>query len=361
MLNDNEVTQRTETEEAIGKKVTKKKDEINLTTAMGAVAGEKKLVLRELIKKHLLAGSTRMEYELSELHQLLTMAKASFQKVPTLIEVPCPVNICGDIHGQYGDLMRIFGSCGLPFKSRYLFLGDYVDRGRHPLEVIVLLLACKIQFPKFVFLLRGNHELFHINKTYGFAAEIRTRYRIQADAQGLYNHFNEVFAEMPLAAIVAGKILCMHGGLSPELNHLDDIRNIKRPLRMVKGLAQDLLWADPEAGAKGFQRNQIRGVSWVFGEDAVLSKIKQLGIDMVIRAHQVVEFGYAFFASRRLITVFSAARYHEDLCNFAAVVIVDRQLELSFLQLKPSEYEQQRKEKLVPTADIEEDLEDDKI
>ncbi|VDM16836.1 unnamed protein product [Wuchereria bancrofti] len=111
-----------------------------------------------------MAGSTRMEYELPDLHQLLTMAKASFQKVPTLVEVPCPVNICGDIHGQYGDLMRIFASCGLPFKVRYLFLGDYVDRGRHPLEVIVLLLACKIQFPKFVFLLRGNHELFHINK-----------------------------------------------------------------------------------------------------------------------------------------------------------------------------------------------------
>ncbi|VIP00151.1 Ser/Thr protein phosphatase family protein [Brugia malayi] len=352
MLDENEATQKTEMEES--RKIIKGKKsgkppimkEMNKPPLVKEMSTEKKLVLRELIKKHLLAGSTRMEYELPDLHQLLTMAKASFQKVPTLIEVPCPVNICGDIHGQYGDLMRIFASCGLPFKVRYLFLGDYVDRGRHPLEVIVLLLACKIQFPKFVFLLRGNHELFHINKTYGFAAEIRTRYRIQADAQGLYNHFNEVFAEMPLAAIVAGKILCMHGGLSPELNSLNDIRNIKRPLRMVKGLAQDLLWADPETGAKGFQRNQIRGVSWVFGENAVHEKIKQLGIDMVIRAHQVVEFGYAFFANRKLITVFSAARYHEDLCNFAAVVVIDSHLELSFLQLKPSEYEQQRKKSL---------------
>ncbi|VDM09683.1 unnamed protein product [Wuchereria bancrofti] len=189
--------------------------------------------------------------------------------------------------------LYIIQSFGLPFKVRHLFLGDYVDRGRHPLEVIVRLLACKIQFPKFVFLLRGNHELFHINKTYGFAVEIRTRYRIQADAQG--------------------KILCMHGDLSPELNSLNDIRNVKRPLRMVKCLAQDLLLADPENGAK--------------------EKIN------------VVEFGCAFFANRRLITVFSAARYHEGLCNFATVVV-------------PSEYEQQRKEKLVPTADVEDDLED---
>uniref|UniRef100_A0AC35F561 Serine/threonine-protein phosphatase n=1 Tax=Panagrolaimus sp. PS1159 TaxID=55785 RepID=A0AC35F561_9BILA len=320
---------------------------------------EKKLQLKELIRKHLLAGSVRMEYELWELHQLLDMAKISMQKKSTLIDVRTPVNICGDIHGQYGDLMRIFNSCGLPFKSRYLFLGDYVDRGRHSLEVIVLLFACQIQFPNNIFLLRGNHELSNINRVYGFHAELRTRYRSVLDSKQLYDHFNEIFSEMPLAAIVEGKILCMHGGLSPELNHLDDIRKIKRPLMIVRGLAQDLLWADPESGVKGFQPNKIRAVSHVFGEDAVQSKTKQLGIDMVIRAHQVVEFGYAFFANRQLVTVFSAARYHEDLCNFAAVVQVDDKLELAFMQLKPSEFDQQKKEKIVATMDCDEENDDD--
>uniref|UniRef100_A0A914PP05 Serine/threonine-protein phosphatase n=1 Tax=Panagrolaimus davidi TaxID=227884 RepID=A0A914PP05_9BILA len=297
---------------------------------------EKKLQLKELIRKHLLAGSVRMEYELWELHQLLDMAKISMQKKSTLID-----------------------SCGLPFKSRYLFLGDYVDRGRHSLEVIVLLFACQIQFPNNIFLLRGNHELSNINRVYGFHAELRTRYRSVLDSKQLYDHFNEIFSEMPLAAIVEGKILCMHGGLSPELNHLDDIRKIKRPLMIVRGLAQDLLWADPESGVKGFQPNKIRAVSHVFGEDAVQSKTKQLGIDMVIRAHQVVEFGYAFFANRQLVTVFSAARYHEDLCNFAAVVQVDDKLELAFMQLKPSEFDQQKKEKIVATMDCDEENDDD--
>uniref|UniRef100_A0A7E4VV46 Serine/threonine-protein phosphatase n=1 Tax=Panagrellus redivivus TaxID=6233 RepID=A0A7E4VV46_PANRE len=320
---------------------------------------EKKLQLKELIRKHLLSGSVRMEYELWELHQLLDLAKVSMQKKSTLIDVRTPVNICGDIHGQYGDLMRIFNSCGMPFKARYLFLGDYVDRGRHSLEVIVLLLACQIQFPNNIFLLRGNHELPNINRVYGFHAELRTRYRSILDSKQLYDHFNEIFSEMPLAAIVEGKILCMHGGLSPELNHLDDIRKIKRPLMIVRGLAQDLLWADPESGVKGFQPNKIRAVSHVFGEDAVQSKIKQLGIDMVIRAHQVVEFGYAFFANRTLVTVFSAARYHEDLCNFAAVVQVDDRLELAFMQLKPSEFDQQKKEKIVATMDCDEENDDD--
>ncbi|KAJ1365454.1 hypothetical protein KIN20_025759 [Parelaphostrongylus tenuis] len=257
-----------------------------------------------------------------EIHLILERAMEAMKSSPILLEVRCPVNICGDIHGQYGDLMRIFNACGLPFKQRYLFLGDYVDRGRHSLEVILLLLALRIQFPRKVYLLRGNHELSNINRVYGFNAEIRQRYRNLAESKALYDHFNEVFAQMPLAAIVSGRILCMHGGLSPNLNSLDDIRKLQRPLRVVRGLAQDLLWADPETGTKGFQQNKIRAVSHIFGEDMVRDKCKQLNIDLIIRAHQVVEFGYAFFCGRSLITVFSAARYHEELVNYAAVVRV---------------------------------------
>ncbi|KAK6740118.1 hypothetical protein RB195_008534 [Necator americanus] len=300
--------------------------------------------MKDFIKKHFIAGAARQNYEVYEIHLILEKAMDNMKNSPILLEVRCPVNICGDIHGQYGDLMRIFNACGLPFKHRYLFLGDYVDRGRHSLEVIMLLLALRIQFPKKVYLLRGNHELSNINRVYGFNAEIRQRYRNLSESKALYDHFNEVFAQMPLAAIVAGRILCMHGGLSPNLNSLDDIRKLQRPLRVVRGLAQDLLWADPETGTKGFQQNKIRAVSHIFGEETVRDKCKQLNIDLVIRAHQVVEFGYAFFCGRSLITVFSAARYHEELVNYAAVVKVDATLELSFVQLKPQEFEKVRRE-----------------
>ncbi|KAI6208836.1 Serine/threonine-protein phosphatase [Aphelenchoides besseyi] len=290
-----------------------------------------KLNLKQLIKEHLNKGVARMDYSVTILHQLLDLARASFQKQPTLVEVKAPVNICGDIHGQYTDLMRIFASCGLPFRSRYLFLGDYVDRGRHSLEVIVFLLACKVQYPMSIFLLRGNHDV------YGFNAELRTRYRDVAQSTSLYQHFNSVFAEMPLAAIVSGKILCMHGGLSPHLNSLDDVRKIQRPLTVVKGLAQDLLWADPEAGVAGFAPNKVRATSHVFGETAV------------------VEYGYAFFAGRQLLTIFSASRYHDDLCNYAAVVQVNERLEVSFMQLKPIEFEQHKQDKIARTQDVVDD------
>uniref|UniRef100_A0A915E6H4 Serine/threonine-protein phosphatase n=1 Tax=Ditylenchus dipsaci TaxID=166011 RepID=A0A915E6H4_9BILA len=131
----------------------------------------------------------------------------------TLTEFEAPVNICGDIHGQYSDLLKIFEVCGLPYKHKYLFLGDYVDRGRHSLEVIVLLLALKVQFPKHFFLLRGNHEVRKINSVYGFKDELIARYPAVDDWLSLHGAFNDVFAEMPLAAVVSGKILCMHAEL----------------------------------------------------------------------------------------------------------------------------------------------------
>ncbi|TKR94820.1 hypothetical protein L596_009055 [Steinernema carpocapsae] len=339
----------------------------------------KKLNLKALIKEHLLVKYEvkpdemfQMDYEAAELYELLDLAKKAFMKEKTLIEVAVPINICGDTHGQFADVRQIFTACGLPFKSRYLFLGDYVDRGMNSLEVIVLLFACKIRFPRNVYLLRGNHELRNINKVYGFHADLRERYRQNNEFEKLYKKFNEVFSYMPLAAIVSGRILCMHGGLSPYLNSLDDIRNIQRPLGKPVGLAQDLLWADPEKGvtkmfdgAKGFEPNKLRAVSFIFGEVAVEEKCKKLGIEMVIRAHQVVEYGYAFFANRKVITVFSASEYDTNLHNFGGVVQVDKQLEIRFVQINARDYrpnslrtevdDNQNEEEHPRTGDVPED------
>ncbi|TKR63129.1 hypothetical protein L596_027001 [Steinernema carpocapsae] len=300
------------------------------------------LKLSRFIKKHLILGDVKIDYDYRDIFELLDRALVVFQKCPALVDVPAPINVCGDIHGQYRDLMWIFSACGMPYKNRYLFLGDYVDRGPRSLEVIVLLLSLKVQFPKSIFLLRGNHELKNINKVYGFFKELQSRFNCYLK---LYDKFNEVFAEMPLAATIRGKILCMHGGLSPSLKKLDDIRQLKKPLVSVKEcpLAQDLLWSDPQPGVEGFKPNKVRAVSHVFGEDAVEAKLKQLDLGMVIRAHQAVEFGYAFFAKRRLITVFSASEYNSDLCNFAAVAQIDKELQVSFTQFKPAGYDAHRR------------------
>jgi serine/threonine-protein phosphatase PP1 catalytic subunit len=143
---------------------------------------------------------------------------------PSFLEIESPVNICGDIHGQYLDLLRIFSNLGFPPASRYLFLGDYVDRGKNSMETICLLLAFKIKHPEEIFLLRGNHEAAGINRIYGFYDECKRKSGVK-----IWKSFIDLFNCMPISACVDEKILCMHGGLSPDLKDLDMLKKIVRP------------------------------------------------------------------------------------------------------------------------------------
>jgi len=136
----------------------------------------------------------------------------------------CTSQICGDIHGQYYDLLRLFEYGGFPPEANYLFLGDYVDRGKQSLETICLLLAYKIKYPENFFILRGNHECASINRIYGFYDECKRRYNIK-----LWKTFTDCFNCLPIAAIIDEKIFTMHGGLSPDLNSMEQIRRVMRP------------------------------------------------------------------------------------------------------------------------------------
>ncbi|KAJ6393622.1 hypothetical protein OIU77_022955 [Salix suchowensis] len=201
--------------------------------------------------------------------------------------------MAGDVHGQFSDLLRLFEYGGYPPEANYLFLGDYVDRGKQSVETICLLLAYKIKYKENFFLLRGNHEY--------------------------------------------EKILCMHGGLSPELKYLDQIRNIARPVDVPDhGLLCDLLWADPDKDMEGWGEND-RGVSYTFGADKVVEFLRKQDLDLVCRAHQVVEDGYEFFAKRHLVTIFSAPNYCGEFDNAGAMMSVDETLTCSFQILKASE------------------------
>ena len=139
-------------------------------------------------------------------------AKDIFMEQPVFLELEAPIKICGDVHGQFPDLLRLFEYGGFPPEANYLFLGDYVDRGRQSMETIILLLAYKIKFKENFFLLRGNHECAQINRIYGFYDECKNKYSIR-----IWKEFQDVFNCMPIAALIDDKILCMHGGLSPEL------------------------------------------------------------------------------------------------------------------------------------------------
>ncbi|GMS77919.1 hypothetical protein PENTCL1PPCAC_94, partial [Pristionchus entomophagus] len=153
----------------------------------------------------------------------------------------------------------------------------------------------------------------------------------------------QVFAYFPLAAVISKKILCMHGGLSPALNSLDDLRRLERPIpKPDKGLAQDMLWADPSHSVVGFEANKMRSVSVNFGETEVRDRLRKLGVSKIIRAHQVVQHGWSVFANGAVITVFSATRYQDEMCNYGAIVDVKKNLEIGIVMIKPSEFDENK-------------------
>ncbi|CAL2045273.1 unnamed protein product [Caenorhabditis brenneri] len=263
--------------------------------------------------------------------KLLDMAKEVVKSQGALVEVDAPIKVCGDIHGQFPDLIRLFHRGGWPPTANYLFLGDYVDRGRFSIETIVLLLAYKVRFSKNFFLLRGNHECEYVNKTYGFYEECQKRYQ----STRLYDAFQDIFNLLPLSGLIAERILCMHGGLSPHLKSINDLKNIARPNQGKTGLEVDLLWADPIIGLTGFMENQ-RGAGCGFGRDVVLKTCADLNLDLICRAHQVVQDGYEFFAGKKLVTLFSAPHYCGQFDNSAAFMTCDEKLQCSFDILRPT-------------------------
>ena len=268
----------------------------------------------------------------NEVRFLVMQTRELFMSQPMLVELDAPVKLCGDVHGQYSDLLRLFDMNGYPPYANYCFLGDYVDRGRQSLETVCLLFAYKVKYPETFFLLRGNHECSSINRIYGFYDECKRRYTVK-----IWKQFTDTFNCMPVAALVEERILCMHGGISPELRSFEQIHRILRPTDVPdSGLICDLLWADPDtSGGAGWGQND-RGVSWTYGTDVVEDFCRQFDVDLICRAHQVVEHGYQFFAQRRLVTVFSAPNYCGEFDNFAAVMSVDNDLMCSFTQIRPA-------------------------
>ncbi|XP_019422906.1 PREDICTED: serine/threonine-protein phosphatase PP1 [Lupinus angustifolius] len=290
-----------------------------------------KSVLDDVIRRLLEGkGGKQVQLSESEIRQLCVNARQIFLSQPILLHLTAPIRLCGDIHGQYQDLLRLFEYGGYPPAANYLFLGDYVDRGKQSLETICLLLAYKIRYPDKIHLLRGNHEDAKINRIYGFYDECKRRFNVR-----LWKIFTDCFNCLPVAALIDGKILCMHGGLSPELQNLNQIKEIQRPTEIPdNGLLCDLLWSDPDSSIDGWADSD-RGVSCTFGSDAVTEFLDKNDLDLICRGHQVVEDGYEFFAKRRLVTIFSAPNYGGEFDNAGALLSVDESLVCSFEILKP--------------------------
>ncbi|KAB5594233.1 hypothetical protein CTheo_2314 [Ceratobasidium theobromae] len=294
----------------------------------------------------------------NEITAICQAAREVFLSQPTLIELSPPVKIVGDVHGQYSDLIRLFEMCGFPPQANYLFLGDYVDRGKQSLETILLLLCYKVKYPENFFLLRGNHECANVTRgkqhplppsvldadsherqVYGFYDECKRRCNIK-----IWKTFIDVFNCLPIAAVVASKIFCVHGGLSPSLHSMDDIKRIQRPTDVPDyGLLNDLLWSDPSDNAVDWEDNE-RGVSYCFGKSVINDFLVRYDMDLICRAHMVVEDGYEFWNDRTLVTVFSAPNYCGEFDNYGACMSVSEDLLCAFELLKPLDGPALRKE-----------------
>lgn len=287
-------------------------------------------LIADLVKVRSDVPGTNVDVPEENIVKLIEIVQRILLAQPVLLDLSPPVKIVGDIHGQYYDLLRIFEYCGFPPETNYLFLGDYVDRGKQSIECVLLLFCYKAKYPENVFLLRGNHECSAINHIYGFYQECVKRYSSQ-----LWMKFNEVFNYLPFAATIDSRIFCCHGGLSPDLNSLAAIGRQARPTEVLDaGLLCDLLWSDPATQQNGWREND-RGVSYTFGADIVEDFLQKNDLDLICRAHQVVEDGYEFFAKRKLTTIFSAPNYCGEFNNCAAVLSVDTTLMCSLQVLRP--------------------------
>lgn len=251
-----------------------------------------------------------------------------------ILQIEAPVYVYGDIHGQYQDLIRFLEMTDVPPKSKLLFLGDYVDRGKNSIEVLALLFALKMKYPNHVYMIRGNHECPEVNANYGFLQECMERYSPE-EAPLVYSACNKAMMSLPLAAVINEKIFCVHGGLSPNLHNIKQIEKIKRQVTIPnEGLLCDLLWSDPRSSNKEWSFND-RGVSYTFNEHAIDKFLELNNLELICRAHQMITTGYRFFNDNKLVTVFSAPNYCGSCGNDGAVMKITEDLECSFIIIKP--------------------------
>ncbi|KJP85280.1 hypothetical protein AK88_05091 [Plasmodium fragile] len=252
---------------------------------------------------------------------------------PNLLRLQDPITIVGDIHGQYYDFLKLLEVGGNPETTQFLFLGDYVDRGSFSIEVLLLLYALKINFPNKIWLIRGNHECRQMTSFFNFRDECEYKYDMV-----VYYAFMESFDTIPLSAVINGKFLAVHGGLSPQLVLLNQICSFTRfqePPR--SGIFCDILWSDPidedkeehTIQTESYFPNDIRGCSYFFGYNAATTFLEKNGLLSIIRAHEAQLEGYKMHQTNLktgfpiVITIFSAPNYCDVYNNKGAVLKFD--------------------------------------
>ncbi|KTF85545.1 hypothetical protein cypCar_00019175 [Cyprinus carpio] len=245
----------------------------------------------------------------NEVKALCAKAREILVEESNVQRVDSPVTVCGDIHGQFYDLKELFRVGGEVPETNYLFMGDFVDRGFYSVETFLLLLALKVRYPDRITLIRGNHESRQITQ-----------------------------------------IFCVHGGLSPSIQTLDQIRTIDRKQEVPHdGPMCDLLWSDPE-DTMGWGVSP-RGAGYLFGSDVVAQFNAANDISMICRAHQLVMEGYKWHFNETVLTVWSAPNYCYRCGNVAAILELDEHLQKEFIIFEAAPQETRGIPSKKPVAD----------
>ncbi|KAH7646981.1 phosphatase 4 (formerly X) [Cryptosporidium xiaoi] len=271
----------------------------------------------------------------SEVKLLCMKAREILVEEANVQRIDTPVTICGDIHGQFFDLMELFKVGGELPDTNYLFLGDFVDRGYYSVETFLLLIALKVRYPDRIMLIRGNHETRQITQVYGFYDECLRKY----GSVNVWRYCTEIFDYLSLASLIEDRILCVHGGLSPSITTIDEIRSLDRKQEVPHdGSMCDLLWSDPE-DINGWGISP-RGAGYIFGSDVVKSFNHCNDIELITRAHQLAMDGYKWWFDQNLVTVWSAPNYCYRCGNIATVMELDEQLNYHFKTFEAAPAEQ---------------------
>ena len=283
----------------------------------------------------------------SDVKQLCDIAHDILIKEENVAILSTPITVCGDIHGQFDDLIELFRVGGEIPDTNYIFMGDFVDRGFNSVETFLLLLSDKVKYPERIVLLRGNHESRQITQVYGFYDECQRKY----GSGNVWKLCTDIFDLFSLAAVIDGKIFCVHGGLSPQAVNIDDIRTIERKQEVPHdGPMSDMLWSDPDTETKGFAFSP-RGAGYLFGADEVEKFNRTNGIELVARAHQLVMEGYSLIFNDQLVTVWSAPNYCYRCGNIASVMEFDEHLNRSFKKFDAAPVENRNQPERQPTSD----------
>ena len=267
----------------------------------------------------------------NEIKNLCDKAREILSEEGNVQDVKCPVTVCGDIHGQFHDLMELFRIGGYLPDTNYLFMGDYVDRGYYSVECATLLVCLKVRFKDRITITRGNHESRQITQVYGFYDECIRKY----GSASVWKYFTDLFDYLPLTALVENKIFCLHGGLSPSIDTLDHVRQLDRVQEVPhEGAMCDLLWSDPDDRA-GWGISP-RGAGYTFGQDISEQFNHTNGLVLISRAHQLVMEGYNWCHEKKVVTIFSAPNYCYRCGNQAGIMELDEHMNQNFLQFDPA-------------------------